>query len=229
MKIIPLANLHGYLPTDKELPPGDVMVIAGGVLPYGKNESHLDNMAYQSIFMETSLYPWLEHQSTRYGLVMMTWGFSDLLPYAECINTVPEAFKADYSPLPDNVLIKVDEVVTYRQKNFYLTPWSNENSQYAFNTTSFDEEHVWNNIPHNTDVLISHESPLNIFSNRLGSNSLAKKVDKTSNIKAHIFGHFHAAGKLVRSDRTYVNASFTHLNKNNFVVKDTRQVMSVEI
>ena len=228
MRITPIANLHGLIPSDYEIPSSDVLVIAGGILPYNKSKNMLDNIMYQSIFIESKLNPWLVHQSGRFGMVILTWGYTDILPYYKYLKTLPRFLEIDTDELPKNVVISIDSSVSYMNKNFFSIPWSNETSPYAFSMNDFDNEYSWNNIPDDTDILISHESPSAIFSKTLGSDTLRSVVVGHPKIKTHIFGHLHHPGRMI-SNKTYVNASYTYLDKDGFMGKDPYFILMVDI
>jgi Icc-related predicted phosphoesterase len=78
-----------------------------------------------------------------------------------------------------------------------------------------DEEltELWDKIPDDTDILITHGPPFEIldynFNNiTTGSKTLLKRVNELSNLRYHVFGHIHESyGMTNINGKTFINAS----------------------
>jgi Icc-related predicted phosphoesterase len=101
--------------------------------------------------------------------------------------------------------------------NIWGSPWQPEFNGWAFNLPrgGYELEKVWNKIPKNTDLLITHGPPQGILDtsgepynkNLLGCNLLAKRV-KEVKPKIHVFGHIHGShGYKFDGHTHYINAS----------------------
>nr|ACI90332.1 metallophosphoesterase domain containing 1-like protein [Philodina roseola] len=99
---------------------------------------------------------------------------------------------------------------------FYGSPWQPEFCAWAFNVKhdSPQMRQIWNEIPDDTDILLTHGPPYGILDEtsrkeNVGCRVLRERLEKLR-VKLHVFGHIHEAyGK--ESDRLsstiFVNAS----------------------
>lgn len=112
-----------------------------------------------------------------------------------------------------------DSSVTIQGLKIYGTPWQPEFNGWAFNlprgTACLQR---WNQIPDDTDILISHTPPLGFgdlcsTGVRVGCVELLHSVQQRIRPKYHIYGHIHE-GYGVRSDGSvlYINASTCDVN-----------------
>lgn len=100
-----------------------------------------------------------------------------------------------YREILSNAVTLIDESITIEGKLFYGTPWSPTFGKWAFMLNEEKLYLVYENIPHNVDVLISHAPPYGILDKNkqgvsCGSKSLleAIKIKKPKNV---LFGHIH--------------------------------------
>lgn len=141
--------------------------------------------------------------------------------------------------------------ITYLQDDFayvgeypnlvkiYGTPWQPEFFNWAFNLprNGWELEQKWNDIPVDTDILITHGPAfghLDIIPGRienLGCELLAKRIE-TIKPKIHVFGHIHGgAGYKFENGTHFVNAAslnerymFTNVPITMEWVKETNEV-----
>lgn len=120
-----------------------------------------------------------------------------------------------------------DEGVTYLQDDFiyigdhpnlvkiYGTPWQPEFMGWAFNLprNGWELEQKWNDIPNDTDILITHGPPFGHLdkvigrTDNLGCELLEKRINDFKP-KIHTFGHIHTGYGYKTNDNThFVNAS----------------------
>lgn len=96
----------------------------------------------------------------------------------------------------------------------YGAPWTPRFFDWAFNVDrGYDIRQVWNTIPDDIDILITHGPPMNILDYspygkvHAGCEELALAVQRVKP-KLHCFGHFHGeAGWTQHKDTLFVNAS----------------------
>jgi hypothetical protein len=97
-----------------------------------------------------------------------------------------------------------DTSVTINGLNFYGTPWTAKrpkNKNNAFTLSRRDLMKKWNQIPLETNVLISHSPPFGIgdmnsdyyrgVPYQCGDPGLRKTINRLHKLKVHIFGHQH--------------------------------------
>jgi Icc-related predicted phosphoesterase len=104
-----------------------------------------------------------------------------------------------------------------RPIKFYGSPWQPTFRNWAFNLprNGSEIEEKWNNIPLDTDILITHGPPFGIRDKvgirgnvyPMGCEILKNKIDLFSPI-IHCFGHIHLESGVTQKDGvTYVNSS----------------------
>ena len=198
MRIVALSDLHGFLP---EIPPCDLVIVAGDVCPDRFGPFMAANDPYQQqAWFDRHVRPWLASAPATHKL--LTWGNHDWCGQA-C------GFRSD-SPAharSTDLQILVDEGTTLPfvvgaggHVSVWATPWSNRFLRWAFMKDPRDLERVYAAIPNATYILVSHQPPLfhgdqtlNPDSGRvehLGSRELLDAIEKVRP-KLVISGHVH--------------------------------------
>lgn len=101
--------------------------------------------------------------------------------------------------------------------NIYGSPFSVNFYDWAFMKEIDDLLPVWQKIPDNTDILITHGPPKYILDANYegyacGCPNLTDEVKKRIKPLYHIFGHIHEAyGQTKIDNTTYINASSVNL------------------
>ncbi len=96
---------------------------------------------------------------------------------------------------------------------FYGSPYQPEFGGWAFNVPRKDMDELWERIPDDVDVLITHGPPLGRGDStsgnmRVGCVSLMKHVQQRLRPRLHVFGHVHEGYGVYHDGTTaYVNAS----------------------
>jgi len=108
-----------------------------------------------------------------------------------------------------------DELIELFGIKIYGSPWQPEFCDLGFNVTR--GEHIlkiWNKIPNDTDILMTHGPPLGIGDlcqpgGRVGCAELLTTIMDRVKPKYHIFGHIHEDFGIWNDGvTTYINASF---------------------
>jgi predicted phosphodiesterase len=109
----------------------------------------------------------------------------------------------------------IDGETTIDGVKFYGSPWVPWCGNWAFQYIHQQAQSVWQEIPKDTDVLITHTPPYGILDvggfgsqrqNHLGSGTLLKTIFNIP-LKAHVFGHIHEnAGVEKKNGALFVNA-----------------------
>ena len=145
MKIVTIADQHGYLPDD--LPEGDILVIAGDICPV--NDHSVVNQIW-----------WL---TNRFNLWL------DTLPYDKdhivCIaGNHDKIFEKSPTEVPKlHCHYLEDSGVTIDDVKFYGYPHTPIFCNWAFNRTPEYLEMAANKIPDDIDVLLTHGPPYGIL------------------------------------------------------------------
>jgi Icc-related predicted phosphoesterase len=99
--------------------------------------------------------------------------------------------------------------------NIYGSPWQPRFYDWAFNVDRDKIYQKWNNIPNQTDILITHGPPSNIldfnnFNQSCGCNSLREKINEIKPI-LNCFGHIHDSyGKSFVNETVFTNSSMVN-------------------
>lgn len=199
MKIVAISDIHGYLPND--LPEGDVLCIAGDILPL-----YIQRNISESVFWFLNDFkPWAE--ALPYKKVIFVAGNHDFM-FWECGPVVERTDKELMKMLlkkkaKDTKLVYLqDSSYEFEGKLFYGSPWIEDLKAWAFYASPENLKKKWANIPENCDVLITHMPPkigncgavLQAgwnYGRDFGSKNLADAI-MTKNIKYHVFGHVHS-------------------------------------
>lgn len=114
----------------------------------------------------------------------------------------------------NNVIYLEHEPATIEGLNFFGSPYQPEFCNWAFNVPRGGRlARLWNQIPDNTDILITHSPPYGILDvvesgAHVGCSDLRTRINNLPNLKLNVFGHIHFSyGKKIHNNVTYVNAS----------------------
>ena len=107
----------------------------------------------------------------------------------------------------NNIIFLKHESTQIEGINIFGSPYTPSFGQgWAYNVKRDKLFNYWEEIPENTDILITHGPPMYYLDNDLGQNlgcrSLYKRVQKLPNLKIHQFGHIHSR---LRSNELYIN------------------------
>ncbi|MDP3697708.1 MAG: metallophosphoesterase [Candidatus Taylorbacteria bacterium] len=169
MRLVLGSDLHGHLPY---VPPCDVLVLAGDILPETEQE----------VFIEEKLRPWLLRAHV--GEIVATWGNHD-----------HEPFRWSYG-LPWKLL--VDSSVIIKGLKFHGTPWCLPIGRWAWQAPEYVLEYVYSLIPDDVDILLSHVPPYYMCDKtdegeNIGSHALAERMIQLPKLKLLVCGHVHEA------------------------------------
>lgn len=114
-----------------------------------------------------------------------------------------------------NVLYLHDQEVIIDGIKFYGTPYQPEFGGWAFNLPRNGKrlKQVWDNVPYDTNVLITHSPPCGILDRNIngihcGCELLRDRIDQLPVLKYHLMAHIHeSAGSMVLNGIRFINAS----------------------
>ncbi len=183
MRIAAVSDIHGNY---RDLPPMnavDVVIIAGDFLASGKFANEVEDFA-----------DWLKGLRAKHKIVVA--GNHDLI-LENADNNGSELLLAPYAHYLKDAAITIDGV------KFYGAPWTPLFFDWAFMKVDKELAPLWDQIPADTDVLITHGPAKGSLDyvrtgGHVGSASLTKRLASGCHPKVHIFGHIHEWGGWVR-------------------------------
>ncbi|MDB5032991.1 MAG: metallophosphoesterase [Chlorobi bacterium] len=193
MRIVAISDTHNRH-DDVTLPDGDILIHAGDCTGRG-------TIGEVRMFLE-----WFGSQSHRIKLFVA--GNHDFL--FQCKPAVVPDLIAAHAP---GVIHLCDSAATVHGLTIHGSPWTPWFHDWAFNAHRGRAiRRYWKMIPKSTDILVTHGPPEGIADlidgRHVGCADLRKRIDKLSQLRAHIFGHIHSGyGATTRQGIQYINAS----------------------
>jgi Icc-related predicted phosphoesterase len=172
---------------------GDVLLHCGDLTSIWKRDKHEFDQLQE-------LNEWFG--SLNFNKIICIAGNHDRL-----LQDIPESRKVF-----TNAVYLQDEAYEYEGVKFYGTPWQLTCGNLAFNAFERSLETVWDKIPDDTDVLLTHSPPYSILDKTvhgdlIGSKTLLVRVGQVQP-KIHCFGHCHAGNGNLKEDKIhYINAA----------------------
>jgi predicted phosphodiesterase len=193
MRLVCISDTHGLHRRMPEVPDGDVLIHAGDCLGQGTLANVED------------LNDWLGTLPHRHKIVIAgnhDWAFKETPDLAVDALT--------------NAIYLEDSGVIIDGVRFWGSPWTPTFMDWAFMLDRGQPLHnKWQQIPDNTDVLITHGPPKNVGDEvnlgfkcqNVGCVDLLHRLAQL-HLKAHIFGHIHEGyGQYDHGEATLINAS----------------------
>lgn len=200
MKICCISDTHSAH-REVEVPPVDMVIHAGDI--------GLEDWKYGPSVLNDFI-DWFKSLPTKYKIFIS--GNHDWLSYLDKI-LVPRVAEENGLIYLENSSVEIEEL------KIYGSPWSLEFNNWAWNLRRDEEVATacWDQIPMDTDILITHGPPYNILdyvendgvvTPPIGDSWLLKRVEQVKPM-LHIFGHIHFCGRQTfkTKDTLFVNAS----------------------
>lgn len=190
MRFVAISDTHDQL-KGIDIPDGDVLIHCGDATGIG---------SVSSVNQFCKDYSQLPHKYKFFTPGNHDWLFYRELPLAKQI----------CKDFGINVLIDaVDDSIGF---SIYMSPWTPNFGTWAFMKDEEQLQLIWNDIPNDLDILVTHGPPLNILDwNFLGDHCGSKALHKVvfeKKPKIHIFGHIHEAhGEIVQDNIKFINAA----------------------
>ena len=150
MKITFISDTHGkHAELTDKLPGGDVLIHSGDFMRGGHDENEA-----------MDFFDWFEHDVQGYDHKIFIAGNHDRL----FENEPEQAIRLKDAYAPSAIYLQ-DSSVKINGIKFYGSPHTPAFNNWAFNVErdSDEIEEIWNKIPNDTDVLITHGPPLGIL------------------------------------------------------------------
>lgn len=202
------SDLHGCL--DIKILPCDFLLISGDICPLGIDR----NTELSFKWFSATFLPWLDKQPAKYKIFIA--GNHDFM-FQEVTNAV----------LPKDCYYLFDSAIEIEGIKFWGSPWTPWFWNWAFNFPQFDldgsyAQSKWNEIPEDTDVLLTHGPPANILDHNYqgtgcGCPDLKIRIPDLNQLKLHCFGHIHEGfGQKEYNGVTYINSSYGYKGQENY-------------
>lgn len=185
MRVVCISDTHS-LHDQVEIPDGDLLIHAGDFCNHGTRGEAKRFLKW---------FGSLPHQHKVFIAGNHDWPFYKHRKYVKMW-------------VKDHATYLIDNSVTINGLKIWGTPWQPEFCNWAFNLPRGPLlASVWERIPADTDILITHTPPAGILDNdRIGCEDLTKRL-KSLSPKLHVFGHSHAgAGQLEQDGTRFINA-----------------------
>lgn len=214
MKIVFTSDTHGRL-TKEHLPPGDILCLAGDILPNFSRNVSVDAAAQ-------------EHALRNLDTMLGETPFKHVIFVAGNHDWIFEVNKSLAKSVFKKCIYLEDSGITLEGIKFYGSPWQPWFYDWAFNFPKNDggkkAKEIWGKIPEDVDVLITHGPPKGILDQikpalgawdscgtrsveHIGCPHLAEKVELVKP-KIHAFGHIHGSyGKKKVGETLYLNCA----------------------
>lgn len=218
MRIVATSDLHGFIPSDEELPEGDLLVIAGDIMGnLHEGHSQEEQRAYLEVFDK-----FLERQNLRYthGVIGVAGNHDFLFDK----NSIGKTFLGQYnyqdagSSYPESLdwTYLFDRSVEIGGLIFYGTPYVPNLASWAFYSPESDTRERFAQVA-SADVIVSHGPPFGYGDLtarqgvRAGSEEFLRALSWISP-RAVICGHIHEAYGSYRFNNTMIhNVSYVNL------------------
>jgi len=190
MRIVCISDTHGQT-SALQIPDGDILIVAGDVCLSGSS-------------FELELFN----------------DFLGLLPHTHKLviagnHDWPFFFQTqeEIRALLNNAIYLEDSGIEINGVNFYGSPWQPDFHNWAYNLPRGEPlAQMWEMIPDDTDVLITHGPPYGILDrvysgDHVGCEDLLAALPRVMP-KLHVFGHIHEDyGVLTQNGTVFVNAA----------------------
>ena len=203
MRCVILSDTHG-LHKNVTVPDGDILIYAGDFCNWGTSSE------------AKAFNKWLGTLPHKHKIVIA--GNHDICLDSNCMdgNVGPVRYDGHiiigYADYLENEGIEIEGI------KFWGSPYTPTFCRWAFMKDDSDLVSIWEKIPEDTDVLITHGPAYSIldevpiagreYGDSVGSQSLFKRIRELKNLKYHLFGHIHDGyGQKEFRGVKYINAS----------------------
>ena len=207
MRAVLISDTHNF-EAEVVLPTGDLLIHAGDFTNMG------------SLPELTRFAKWLDKVTPFYPLgVCCIAGNHDMAldPYKN-----PDYYllaQALLTSIPNVHYLNDSEVViNFEDKDWHIwgSPVTPAFCNWGFNRNrGRDIKKHWDLIPNNVNILITHGPPKGYRDSGLGCKDLLNAIEEKSELRLHVFGHFHNPYGVSKIDNTYfVNAALCEIVDN---------------
>ncbi len=238
MKVVALSDLHGYLPSHKNIPKCDVVCICGDIVPL----NYQGNDALSVSWFCLDFVPWTDTLDCD-KVIFIAGNHDFFLEHIskECAYKSKDVLK---TLLPGNnkskhkLIYLCDNSIEIDGKIFYGTPWVTGLAGWAFNKTNEELQDIWKKIPFHVDVLLTHEAP-NIanagcvlqskFQTLNFGNDVLANVLMEKDIRYNFCGHIHSGNHSCTEYKDNCHVCNVSIKDEDYIVKWGKNIKTFEI
>lgn len=192
-KVVATSDLHGNLP---QVPECDLLIIAGDLCPVWNHD-----LKYQRYWLDTDFRQWLDSVPAK-DVIAIAGNHDFLFQYFP--EQVPQL----------RWVYLQDRTIVWNGYKIHGSPWQPNLQRWAFYLDKETIQFMWDRIPIDTDILITHTPPKNycdkiIEGEHVGCPVLLKRLYELRGLKMLIVGHIHEAyGSAKLGDVDIFNVSY---------------------
>jgi len=206
MRVVTISDTHS-LQDGLDLPEADVLIHAGDLMNSGK---YLDEIV--------SYASWLQTQSHKFSYIIQIAGNHDRL-FEKVAKLSQDTLR---EIVGDKLIYLENESIMINGFKFWGSPYTPEFCSWAFQLYTAEEaKKIWDLIPPDVNVLITHGPVYGIFDfteydqEHVGCKELKTRIRCLPQLKCHIGGHIHEGyGVVKKKGVAYINASICDLRYN---------------
>lgn len=203
-----VSDMHGSIP---DLEGGDLLIVGGDLTGIDAPEEYL------------TYFQWLSEQ--KYERIVWIAGNHDgLLTNDKLIREIKSSEFFPTSHYAEKIEYLKDSGTEFKGLKIWGSPWTPTFQDWHFMKDRGQSiKAMWDKIPLDTNILITHGPPLGIldsvdlgYSNmntQVGCEDLMNKIKQLKDLKLHVFGHIHEShGTVKLQETTFVNASIMNVD-----------------
>jgi Icc-related predicted phosphoesterase len=208
MKITCISDTHTYH-REIKLEPTDILIFGGDFMNSGHDEEEV-----------IDFLSWFYAQPAKYKIMIA--GNHD-----RYVENYGDAFKSMLDVCPEIIYLQ-DEIVTIEGFKIYGTPHSKIFYNWAFNRSEEALSRLFDKIPLDTNILISHAPQLGVLDElvsgeNVGEKTLSNRINELQDLKLHVFGHIHNGfGMIKPHNKSYISVNAAQVDEryelNNFPI-----------
>lgn len=203
-----ISDMHGAIP---ELEGGDLLIVAGDLTGIDAAEEYL------------TYFQWLSEQ--RYERIVWIAGNHDGgLANDKVMREIKSSEFFPACQYAEKIEYLMDSGTEYKGLRIWGSPWTPTFQDWHFMKDRGSEiKAMWDKIPLDTNILITHGPPLGILDtvtgfystmgSHVGCEDLKNKINHLNDLKLHVFGHIHECHGIKKLQKTtFVNASMMNVD-----------------
>lgn len=198
MKITSISDTHG-LHDKVKIEPCDILLFGGDFMTCGYKEIEVFD------FLE-----WFSEQPAKHKVMIAG-------NHCRYVENYPKEFRDILKNYPTITYLE-DEFTIVEGLKIYGTPHSKVFYNWAFNRIETQLEALFDKIPTDIDILLSHAPQYGVLDTlvdgrSVGENTLSKAISRCKNLKLHVFGHIHNSHGLVKPHGKHISINASQVNE----------------
>jgi len=213
MKICCLSDTHGYLP---RIPECDILLLAGDYSPIDYGRSYYTQWYLNDFIL------WLQHCKEKCKYIVGIAGNHDFIFDENSFKYgIPSELYAVKHTINENWHYLENSSINIDGINICGIPHQRRFYDWAFNLDESELDKIFEKIPKNTDIILTHGPPLNIldyspFGNENIGSATLRQIALDIQAKMVVFGHNHQTGIQIVENTTFVNAAYVDNQYNPY-------------